>query len=134
MIVACKYSEGVDKFLISNVSSLDELDTYIKENTPVKCMQLGRVTAKALYYEEEMKEKLVYFNNYLSISECKGYILSYRNADNLYDLQCGKCRYRDYFTTGCKYNPDKNMLCKTYEQKPEPFSIKEWIKNKIKIK
>ncbi|MGG1659582.1 hypothetical protein [Brevibacillus sp. NRS-1366] len=129
MLIVCR--SGYDKVLINDVENLDELQQHVKNNTPVKCYELGQRYKGGVYLIEELSEQLVYLSNYKSVYKISGLLMDEQEFDELEDSVCLNCKWcENTFRAAyeCKYIPLEDGGCKKYKERMSS-KIKKWMKN-----
>lgn len=137
MIIKCsgEYAFGgrtEDTFVIDDYETLDELQSIIENKQPIKCKEPTSYYKWNIIAKEDLRERIVYLNNYLKIRKVNYYVMNSEERQDVYDSVCNNCRFNDESLSSalrCAYIKDKSGNgCQNHE---ENYSLSKWFKNRI---
>lgn len=139
LIIKCSGEEAFggrteDIFVLEDYDNLDQLHEFITSNQPVKCKEPTAFYKWNIIAEEEMRDRLVYLNNYLKIRPVYYYVMGKDERTKIYENQCNQCKFGDGSLSSalrCSFLMDGTGECKNFSESIT-FSFKKWLKSKFK--
>lgn len=123
-----------DVFYIENAETLDELQEYRVNNMPIKCLEpTAYGHGGIVVFTEELKERIVYLNNYMKIRKRHYIMMNRAERQQLEDTVCKKCSCNDGSLAGslrCYYDKTADGKCNNYDE-PLYASFLGWLKKKL---
>ncbi|MNC05419.1 hypothetical protein D3C75_528910 [compost metagenome] len=118
LIIRC-YGESAfggrteDTFILSDFNSLSELNDHIKNEIPIVCKEPTSYH-KQIIIKEDLRERIVYLNNYLKIKHINYDIMTRKEIQDFEEKVCTGCGYNDGSLSGylsCRFESNGEGGC-----------------------